>query len=81
MSDSRDDVAIRPALRSARARTYLDEHGQRWLVTEQPFSQYDRRSGYSLIFASDLAVRRVREYPNDWDSLSVEALMELSWNV
>ena len=81
MSNSRDDAAIASATPGLRTRTYTDGDGQRWEVSEQPFSQYDRRTGYSLIFASELAVRRVRDYPADWTSLSNEALHTLSWRV
>ena len=81
MSNSRDDAAIASASPKLRSRTYLDADGQRWVVSEQPFSQYDRRSGYSLIFASELAVRRVRDYPDDWATLSERALDALSWRV
>jgi hypothetical protein len=52
-----------------------------WRVFEQPFSEYDRRTGSSLIFASELAVRRVRDYPSDWFTLSEAALERLSWGV
>jgi hypothetical protein len=51
----------------------------RWRVFEQPFSDYDRRSGMSLIFASEGAVRRVRNYPTNWSALSDADLMVLSW--
>ena len=81
MSNSRDDAATAPGSPRSRSRTYLDAEGQRWVVSEQPFSQYDRRSGLSLIFSSELAVRRVRDYPHDWAALSDGALHELSWGV
>lgn len=81
MSNSRDDAAIASGSPKLRTRTYLDTEGQRWTVSEQPFSQYDRRSGCSLIFASELAVRRVRDYPDDWATLSDFALAALSWRV
>ena len=60
-------------------RTYLDADGARWRVFEQPFADYDRRTGVSLIFSSDSAVRRVRYYPANWLILSDEALAALSW--
>ena len=81
MSNSRDDAAIASGTPSTRSRTYVDSEGQRWIVSEQPFSQYDRRRGFSLIFTSELAVRRVRDYPAEWSSLSDEALARLSWSV
>jgi hypothetical protein len=60
-------------------RHFEDADGVRWRVFEQPFSDYDRRRGLSLIFASDIAVRRVRDYPADWHTLSEDALHALSW--
>lgn len=59
-------------------RIFIDSEGVRWRVYEQPFSTYDRR-GQSLIFISDAAVRRVREYPADWRALSDAELTTLSW--
>ncbi len=60
-------------------RAFVDEDGVNWLVREQPFSACDRRSGLSLIFFSEIAVRRVRDYPSDWRTLSATALERLSW--
>ena len=65
----------------SRVRSFTDDLGQDWLVSEQPFSEYDRRRGFSLIFASELAVRRVRDYPSDWFTLSDHELAALSWRV
>lgn len=64
-----------------RSRSFVDDDGHLWKVSEQPFSEYDRRRGASLIFESDLAVRRVRSYPEDWFTLSDAALARLSWSV
>ena len=61
------------------SRTFLDADGVYWLVYEQAFADYDRRSGQSLIFSSDAAVRRVRDYPSTWFALSEEDLVALSW--
>ena len=60
-------------------RSFLDADGAHWLVYEQAFSDYDRRSGMSLIFSSDAAVRRVRDYPANWFDLADEELAALSW--
>lgn len=60
-------------------RTYLDAEGSRWRVFEQAFADYDRRTGMSLIFSSDAAVRRVRDYPSNWLDLSDAELASLSW--
>jgi hypothetical protein len=65
---------------SAPVRVFVDADGIRWQVSERPFADYDRRRGLSLIFASDAAVRRVREYPANWFSLSDEDLSALSWS-
>lgn len=81
MSESRQRIETRRSGERHRKRSFIDDLGQTWLVTEQPFSEYDRRSGCSLIFSSELAVRRVRDYPSDWDTLSEPALVALSWRV
>ena len=60
-------------------RVFVDADGTRWQVSERPFADYDRRRGLSLIFASDAAVRRVREYPGNWHSLTDDELIALSW--
>jgi hypothetical protein len=60
-------------------RSFLDTEGARWQVYEQAFGDYDRRSGMSLIFASESAVRRVRDFPADWMELSDDELLALSW--
>ncbi|HEX9484683.1 MAG TPA: hypothetical protein VF929_08875 [Gemmatimonadaceae bacterium] len=63
----------------SRVRSFVDEDGQRWRVYERVFDEYDRRSGTSLIFASETAVRRVRNYPENWTDLSDEELAAISW--
>jgi hypothetical protein len=62
-------------------RVFVDDDGARWRVREMPFSSYDRRSGQSLIFWSDGAVRRVRDYPDDWHLLTDAELAKLSWKI
>ena len=62
-------------------RTFVDSDGTRWSVYEQPFADYDRRRGISLIFASDAAMRRVRDYPDNWRTLSDTELASMSWRV
>jgi hypothetical protein len=71
--EAREDEAVRAT------RTFVDADGVRWLAHEQPFSEYDRRKGRSLIFSSDGAVRRVRDYPGNWMTLTDEELAHLSW--
>lgn len=65
----------------AQIRTFTDEDGVRWKVSEHPFSDYDRRCGNSLIFESEAAVRRIRTFPADWHSLCQSELTKLSWLV
>ena len=60
-------------------RSFADHDGNRWQVYEKAPADYDRRSGASLIFASETAVRRVRDFPANWRTLSDEQLAELSW--
>jgi hypothetical protein len=78
-SEMRDHVGAGPQASEPRSRTYVDDDGMCWHVSERPFAEYDRRRGTSLIFASDLAVRRVRDYPADWYSLPEPQLIALSW--
>ena len=49
-----------------------------WRIFEH-VPTYDRRSRPSLVFASDVAMRRVRDFPERWWELSDDALMALSW--
>ena len=79
MNQSRERTEVSLSSELPPTRTYTDDLGMTWRVTEQPFSEYDRRRGSSLIFASELAVRRVRNYPSDWFTLSDVALAALSW--
>ena len=81
MSGPTDRVASSPDNRAPHARTFLDSEGSQWRVFEQAFSGYGRRSGMSLIFASDAAVRRVRHYPTNWFDLPDDELLTLSWRV
>lgn len=81
MTVSRERTGVPSTDQPSRVRSFTDDLGQEWLVSEQPFSEYDRRRGFSLIFASELAVRRVREYPSDWFTLSDPELAALSWRV
>jgi hypothetical protein len=80
MADSGDSGSATP-IRSSEgpSRVFFDAEGNRWHVSERSFAGYDRRRGSSLIFASDAVVRRVRDYPADWHTLSDEALLALSW--
>jgi len=81
MTVSRERTESLGSTEQTRVRSFTDDLGQTWLVSERPFSEYDRRTGSSLIFASELAVRRVRDYPDDWFALSDIDLAALSWRV
>ena len=50
-----------------------------WLVYELPPMVFDRRNSPSLVFETDGAVRRVRNYPENWRELTDDELFELSW--
>lgn len=69
---------LREAQRIARQVTV---DGVPWLVYELPAMPFDRRSSPSLVFESEHAVRRVRDFPNDWRSISDDELFALSWAV
>jgi hypothetical protein len=81
MTVSRERAEVQRPAEEARIPSFTDDLGQTWLVSERPFSEYDRRHGSSLIFSSELAVRRVRNYPSDWFALSDRDLAALSWRV
>lgn len=66
---------VREAQRTGRV---VDEEEKHWLVYELPPS-HDRRSSPSLVFESDTAIRRIREFPGNWRELSDEELIALSW--
>jgi hypothetical protein len=69
---------LREAQRTAR-RLMVD--GVPWLVYELPATRFDRRQSPSLLFESDSSVRRVRNFPADWRSLSDQELFAVSWSV
>lgn len=70
-----------PSLADRPSRVFHDADGICWTVSERDPDPYDRRSTPSLVFASDTIIRRVRQYPSDWHSLSDEALARLSWSL
>lgn len=55
--------------------------GVLWLVYELRASPLDRRQTASLVFESDTAIRRVRNYPSTWRELSDDELVALSWDI
>jgi hypothetical protein len=58
-------------------RTFTDQEGNFWDVREVSLAGYDRR-GRSLLFESTGAIRRVRDYPDNWIELSDAELEEIS---
>ena len=68
----------RPIKSGERRRTFTDQDGTYWDVRETKASEYDRRGGMNLIFESAGAIRRVRDYPDNWYELSEAALAEIS---
>ena len=81
MTVSRERANVQSPGDEARVRSFTDDLGHTWLVSERPYSEYDRRRGSSLIFSSELAVRRVRDYPSDWFALTDRELAAVSWRV
>lgn len=61
-----------------RRRTFTAHDGTFWDVREVKNPDYDRRAGSSLIFESLGAVRRVRNFPDDWATLADAELDALS---
>jgi len=51
----------------------VDAEGTFWQVCEVEYA-LDRRTGRSLVFESDVSVRRVRNYPESWSDLPDEDL-------
>ena len=77
-----DNPQLHRALREAhRLEREIVVDRVRWLVYELPPPPLDRRSTPSLVFESEGTVRRVRNYPADWRTLSDETLFALSWGV
>ena len=56
-------------------RCFQDPSGQTWTVFESSIN-----GQRCLHFDSADAFRRVRDFPDDWRNLSVEALVRLSWS-
>ncbi len=75
--DLRDPLAM-PGGRPDSRELLID--GDLWTVYERPPDDVDRRQSPSLVFESRSAIRRVRNYPAEWRSLSDAALTRLSWS-
>jgi hypothetical protein len=52
--------------------------GVEWRVYELPAGMYDRRGPATLIFESHDVFRRIRSYPEDWRTLTDDALYAVS---
>jgi hypothetical protein len=60
---------------------FVDSVGTDWRIYEVASSNVPAPRGHNcLIFESSQAVRRVWNYPSNWDSLSSDELSALSWN-
>ena len=62
-------------------RDVMDD-GVRWTVYElsdADLTMYDRRRARSLVFESEHAVRRLRDFPANWRQLPDDVLLALSW--
>ena len=70
---------IRPMAAGEAWRSYVDAEGTCWEVREMKSADYDRRAGTSLIFESIGAIRRVRNFPASWTTLSDAELEALSY--
>jgi hypothetical protein len=66
---------LREVQRTAR-RLVID--GVPWLVYELPPLTFDRRTTASLVFESDILIRRVRNFPAQWRTLNDEELFAVS---
>jgi len=69
---------LRVEQRASARRLIID--GVQWLVYELPARDLDRRSSPSLVFESEDTVRRVRDFPANWGSLSDGELEKVSWS-
>ena len=70
-----------PLLPRAALRVCSDADGRAWRVFERdaPATMPCDPPVRCLYFDSDVAVRRVCDYPNDWAMLSDEELLRVSW--
>ena len=61
-------------------RTYRAADGVVWTVREREAGQIGSApGGRSLVFESDMVIRRVRRYPAGWRALPDAELERLSW--
>ena len=74
--DSSDSTDL-SAREAESVRCIRDDTHRTWTVRELA-SSYDRRQTPSLVFSTDDVMRRVRDYPSNWRTLSDEELYALS---
>jgi len=60
---------------------FQDSQGTVWRVSERERIGHDMRTVRMLVFESSMAIRCVRDYPDDWPGMAPEALEYLSWRV
>ena len=62
-------------------RCFVDSRGTDWRIYEIASNNVPAPRGRNcLIFESTQAVRRVWNYPSNWEKLSTDELSALSWN-
>lgn len=69
---------LRLEQRASARRLRID--GAEWLVYELVERDARERADASLVFESESTMRRVRQYPSIWRTLSDEELFALSWS-
>jgi hypothetical protein len=73
-----DEMNHLRAAASERSRLVSGDDGRQWVVREVAGGSYDRRGTTTLVFTTDDAMRRVRQYPANWFDLPNDALYALS---
>lgn len=73
------DTQSSPSAGKSADRRELSLDGEVWVVYERAAGADDRNRAPSLVFECRSAIRRVRDYPADWYTLSDAALRTLSW--
>ena len=82
MSSTPDDSSsTRNAEQSALPSRRFHADGEIWSVREVTAPAFDRRGGTHLIFEGLEVMRRVRNFPADWTSLSDDELYALSLDI
>ena len=73
-----DSSATHPGAAAQPQRQLSSADGNHWRVYERAYPAIDRRTGTCLIFESDKVIRRVRDFPPNWRSLSDDELYAIS---